>query len=180
MPTDYQKDVAGRFLQAMGNKTFKVHRRLSPEIEVEDVVRRRVEDEGLLRESAEVLIASFRDDEDARWLEEFRLSEMGDRFTDATIEMFARSTQRQFGPLVKDRAAIRALLTEGVDNADEWPEGLAEDLNNSAIGRLILSFETVLSEMRSHAQANRLIAGWVETLDAARDEFVSSTASGAP
>jgi hypothetical protein len=171
---------AGRFLQAMGNKTFEVYRRLAPGIEVEDVVRQRVEDEGLLKEGAGVLTAWFREDEDAKWLEDFRLSEMGDRFTDVTIEMFARSTHRQFGPLMMDRAAIRALLTEGVGNAHEWPEGLAEDLNNSALGRLILSFETVLSEMRTHTQANRLIAGWVETLDAARAEFVSSTASGAP
>jgi hypothetical protein len=180
MLTDYQKDVAGRFLQAMGNKTFEVHRRLSPGIEVEDEVRQRVEDEGLQKEGSGVLTAWFRDDEDAKWLEDFRLSKMGDRFIEVTIEMVTRSIQRQFGPLMKDRAAIRALLAEGVDNAHEWPEGLAEDLKNSALGRLTLSFETVLSEMRTHAQANRLIAGWVETLDAARDEFVSSTASGAP
>jgi pyridoxal/pyridoxine/pyridoxamine kinase len=48
------------------------------------------------------------------------------------------------------------------------PEDFINDLE---IKQLVINFEAILTEMRTHARANRTIAEWVNRLDFARDEF---------
>jgi len=179
MANDFQRDVAGRFFQAMGTQTFEVFGRLYPDRIgfVEDYTRRKVENEGLLREGVDILLRWFRSDDDARWLEEFRNSEQGKRFLEVTIELFATSMLRQFGPLVNDQALIRGLLIEGLGDPERWPAELSKGWENPGpLARLIHAYEAILTEMRMHGSADRLLESWVTRLDQARDEFLESTA----
>lgn len=49
-----------------------------------------------------------------------------------------------------------------------------ELIRDKTISQLVFSYEMVLTEMRTHARANRTIKEWVDRLDRERDEFVQS------
>lgn len=49
-----------------------------------------------------------------------------------------------------------------------------ELIHDKTISQLVFSYEMVLTEMRTHAKANRTIKEWVARLDFDRDEFVKS------
>lgn len=99
---NYRKDVAGRFFQITGVKTFELFSRWFPDsgAAIEDVTRTRVEDEGLLKEGVAVILDWFRSDADAQWLETFANSPEGSRFLELTIELFTRASMRQLQPHV--------------------------------------------------------------------------------
>jgi len=97
---DYQRDVAGRFMQASRNMTFELTHRLFPEIaaEVTDVAEREVEDNGLQEEGIEVIRHWFHADADAEWLDRFWQSPEGRRFMELSVELMTRATIRRFSP----------------------------------------------------------------------------------
>jgi len=49
-----------------------------------------------------------------------------------------------------------------------------ELIHDKAISQLVFAYEAVLTEMRTHARADRTIKEWVKRLDFERDEFVKS------
>src|SRR6185295_10855368 len=87
---NYRKDVAGRFFQLTGVKTFELFRRWFPQdgAAIEEVARTIVEEEGRLEEGVAVILNWFRSDADAEWLEIFANSPEGSRFLELTIEIF--------------------------------------------------------------------------------------------
>jgi len=97
---DYQRDVAGRFMQAMRNTTFNFTHRLFPEMapQATDIAERMVEEGGLLVESIEVIRHWFRSDADAEWLDRFWKTPEGSRFLDLIVELTSRSMYRRFLP----------------------------------------------------------------------------------
>jgi hypothetical protein len=99
---NYRKDIAGRFFQLTGSKTFEMFRRWFPQggMDIEEVTRRIVEEQGRLEEGVAVILNWFRSDTDAKWLEDFVNSPEGNRFLDLTIEIYARANFRVFQPEV--------------------------------------------------------------------------------
>jgi hypothetical protein len=99
---DYQKDVAGNFLQTIRNITFDLTKRWFPEraAEFNETAERRVEEDGLLVEGIEVIRLWFRSDADAKWLEQFRQSPEGRRFLELNAELMMRATFREHHPEV--------------------------------------------------------------------------------
>jgi hypothetical protein len=55
--------------------------------------------------------------------------------------------------------------------AEKHPWELVKDKD---VSQLVFAYEMVLTEMRTHAKADRLIAEWVKRLDSERDAFVHS------
>ena len=100
---DYQRDVAGRFMQVMRNKVFDLTHRLFPDFaaELTEHAMREVEEKGLQLEGIDVIRRWFRSDADAEWIEQFWQSPEGSRFLDLSVELMMRAMFRQFRPDVE-------------------------------------------------------------------------------
>lgn len=49
-----------------------------------------------------------------------------------------------------------------------------ELIHDKTISQFVFTYEMILTEMRTHAKADRTIKEWVERLDSERDEFVEA------
>lgn len=98
-----RREVAGRFFQATLMKIVEVaHRLFEPEVaaKIIDQAQKRVEDEGQLIESVDVVMRWFRSEEDVLWLENFWQTSEGSRFLELSVELNMRAMLRESAPHV--------------------------------------------------------------------------------
>jgi hypothetical protein len=115
-----QKDVAGRFLQAMRTVTHSVTAKVFPDLNADaimDIATERVEEEGLQQEPRDLILEWFQSDDDARWLEAFRQSPQGLRFLELSAELMMRAMVRELQAATEKayQAGLEAAAKGGTD-----------------------------------------------------------------